>query len=141
MTKSVQMALDQLLRVSGLRRRRVDAGATTGRRLHVVRRSRAHGLELIGELSCEGDAFVFRYEPSYDGPPTSAFPDKDSPYKSDVLWPFFEVRVPPTSRKDVQDVMSRVNADDPLEVLAVLGGVSVTNPYELRLAGEGAGGL
>ena len=40
--------------------------------------------------------------------------------------------------EDVQEVMKGINADDPLEMLAALGHVSVTNPYELRLAGEGA---
>ena len=133
MSRSVQAALDQLLRASGLRSRRVAPTETPGKRLEVVRRSRAHGRELIGELSCEDGAFVFRYEPAYDGPPISAFPKKGRNYKSTVLWPFFEVRKPPTSRKDI-------NSDDPLEMLAALGGLSVTNPYELRLAGEGAGG-
>ena len=138
MSKPVQRALDQLLRVSGIRRQRVASGETTGKRLEVVRRSRARGRELIGELYCEDGGFVFRYEPSYDGPPISAFPKKGRNYKSPVLWPFFEVRKPPASRKDVQDVMKGINSDDPLEMLAALGGVSVTNPYELRVPGAGA---
>ena len=138
MSKSVQRALDQLLRASGFRRQRIAAPETTGRTLEVVRRSRAHGQELIGELSCEDGAFVFRYEPGYDGPPISAFPKKDRNYRSAILWPFFEVRKPPASRKDVQEAMKDINSDDPLEILAALGGLSVTNPYELRLAGDGA---
>lgn len=138
MSKSVQRALDQLLRASGIRRRHIAPSETTGRTLQVARRSKAHGRELIGELSCEDGAFVFRYEPNYDGPPISAFPKKDRNYKSAVLWPFFEVRKPPTSRKDVQEAIKSINSDDPLELLATLGGLSVTNPYELRLAGEGA---
>lgn len=140
MSESIQRVLDQLLRASGIRRRRVTPRETTGRRLQIVRRSREHGRELIGELSCEGSAFVFRYESGYEGPPISAFPRKDRSYRSDVLWPFFEVRMPPTSRKDVQDVMKNVDADDPLAVLEALGGRSVTNPYELRFAAEGPGG-
>ena len=140
MSKSVQSVLDQLLRASGIRRQRVDPRETTGRRLQVVRRSRAQGRELIGELSCEGGAFVFRYEPGYEGPPISAFPRKDQPYRSEVLWPFFEVRKPPTGRKDVQDVLKSVDTGDPLALLEALGGRSVTNPYELRFAGEGPGG-
>ena len=138
MSKSVQSALDQLLRVSGIRREPVAPPESTGKRLQVVRRSRAHGRELIGELFCEDGAFVFRYEPDYTGPPISAFPKKDRNYKSAVLWPFFEVRKPPTSRKDVQEALKGINSDDPLETLATLGGLSVTNPYELRFAGEGA---
>ena len=139
MSNSVQKVLDQLLRTSGIRRRPVASDDTTGRRLQIVRRSSAHGRELIGELSCEGGDFVFRYDSAYQGPPISAFPRKDRPYRSNVLWPFFEVRKAPTSRKDVQDVMKRINSEDPLEMLAALGGLSVTNPYELLLEGEGAG--
>lgn len=140
MSESVQRVLDQLLRASGIRRQPVVPRETTDRRLQIIRRSRAHGRELIGELSCEGGAFVFRYEPDYEGPPISAFPRKDRLYRSDVLWPFFEVRMPPTSRKDVQDVMKNVDSGDPLAMLEALGGRSVTNPYELRLAAEGPGG-
>lgn len=140
MKKPVQRAWEQLLRVSGIRRPRLAPSELVGTRLEVVQRSRKYGQELVGHLWCEEGEFVFRYEPSYEGSLIPEFPDRDSPHKSEVLWPFFEVRMPPTSRKDVQEVMNRVNADDPLEVLAALGGVSVTNPYELRLAAEGASG-
>ncbi len=139
MTKAVQRAWEQLLRTSGIRRTSAAPRDPVGTRLEVVQRSRERGQELVGHLWCEEGEYVFRYEPSYEGPLIPEFPSRDHPCKSEVLWPFFEVRKPPTSRKDVQDVMSRVNADDPLEVLAALGGISVTNPYELRVAGEGAG--
>ncbi len=137
MNKSVERVLDRLCLAAGIRRRRAPR-ETTGRRLEVARLSRAHGRELIGELSCEGGAFVFRYKTGYDGPPIAEFPRKDRPYRSEALWTFFAVRLPPTSREDVQEVMKDINADDPLEMLATLGHVSVTNPFELRFADEGA---
>ena len=93
----------------------------SGTRLEVVQRSRKYGQELVGHLWCEDGEFVFRYEPSYDGPVIPEFPDKDSPHKSEILWPFFEVRIPPASRSDVQEAMKGINADDPLEILAALG--------------------
>ena len=90
---------------------------------------------MVGELWCEGGEFVFRYEPGYAGEPISAFPHVDRAYRDKVLWPFFEVRIPPLSRKDVRDAIEEeeVDADDPLEMLAKLGRFSVANPYELRL--------
>ena len=140
MSRSAERVLEELLRVSGVRRWRVGPREPTARRLEVAQRSRARGRELIGELTCEDGVFVFRYVPSYDGPPIPEFSRKDLPYRSDVLWTFFAVRIPPTGRPDVQEVMKGIDADDPLEMLAALGDVSVTNPYELRLVGEGAGG-
>ena len=139
MNEAVERILDGLCLAAGIGRPRAPR-ETIGRRLEVARLSSAYGRELVGDLSCEDGAFVFRYKPGYDGSPIAEFPRKDRPYRSEALWPFFAVRLPPTSRKDVQEVMNRINADDPLEVLAALGGISVTNPYELRLAGEGTGG-
>ena len=98
MRESVQRVLDQLLRAAGIGRSRAPH-ESTGRRLEVAQRSRARGRELIGELTCEAGVFVFRYVPSYDGPPLPEFPRKDLPYRNDVLWTFFAVRMPPTSRR------------------------------------------
>ena len=117
---------------AGIRRPRAPR-ETTGRRVEVAQLSRAHGRELIGKLSCQGGAFVFRYDLGYEGPPIAEFPRKDRPYRSEALWTFFVVRLPPTSREDVQEVVKSVNADDSLEMLAALGHVSVTNPYECGL--------
>ena len=139
MSNFAQRALDEMFLAAGIRQPRAPR-ETTGRRLEVAWRSSAQGREPVGELSCEGGEFVFRYVPGYEGRLIPEFPRKDRPYKSHVLWAFFAVRIPPTCREDVQEVMKGISADDPLEMLAALGGRSVANAYELRFADEGAGG-
>lgn len=138
MNKAVERILDELCLAAGVCRPRAPRD-TLERRLEVARLSRAHDRELVGELSCEDGAFVFRYKPGYDGPPIAEFPRKDRTYRSEALWTFFAVRVPPTSRPDVQEIMKEISADHPLETLAALGRRSVTNAYELRFGEEGVG--
>ena len=69
-------------------------------------------------------------------PPISAFPDKFREYRSSRLWPFFEVRVPPTDRPDVKQVVSErgIDRDDVFRLLGELGRRSISSPYEFELA-------
>jgi hypothetical protein len=94
---------------------------------------------LVGRLTQEANEFVFRYAEGFrrsDRPGVAAFPDKDREYRSIDLWPFFQVRLPPTERADVLAVLEeqKLHPDDVLGVLAVLGAKSVSTPYEFRLA-------
>ncbi len=115
-----------------------------GKRVQVFRRRLSDRIEdsgapeLVGELSLEEDEFVFSYVRGYTGAPISAFPDTEASYRAKFLWPFFEVRIPPTSREDVREIMEaeKIDGNDPFELLAKLGRLSVANSYELRLAGE-----
>ncbi len=68
----------------------------------------------------------------------SAFPETTERYRANFLWPFFEVRIPPTSRSDVREVMEaeKIDGSDPFEMLATLGRLLVANSYEMRLLGE-----
>ncbi len=137
--KLVERILDELCLAAGIRRPRAPR-ETLERKLEVSQLSREHGRELVGELSCEDGEFVFRYVPGYDGRPIAEFPRKDRVYRSEALWVFFVVRMPPPGRPDVQEILKGINADDPLEMLAALGRTSVANTYELRFADEGDGG-
>lgn len=132
--------LSSLLKSSawGVGRSHSAERVTTGKRVQVFRRKPADPPELVGELSLEEGEYVFHYVPGYSGAPISAFPETTEHYRAKVLWPFFEVRIPPASRKDVQEVMEaeKIDGNDPFEMLAKLGRLSVANSYELRLAGE-----
>lgn len=132
--------LSSLLKSSawGVGRSHSAERAATGKRLQVYRRKPTEAPELVGELTLDEGEYVFRYVPGYSGAPISAFPETAGRYRAKFLWPFFEVRIPPASRKDVQEVMEaeKIDGSDPFEMLAKLGRLSVANSYELRLVGE-----
>jgi HipA-like protein len=97
----------------------------------------------VGSLRMADSEFVFQYTESFkkrkDLPAISAFPNKDEVYRSSVLWPFFEVRLPPMDRPDVARVIEEKHLDteDTLGLLGELGRRVVATPYELDLvAGE-----
>ena len=92
---------------------------------------------LVGRLWCEDGEFVFRYDSDYRGRPISAFPDIKHEYRSEHLWPFFAVRIPPLDREDMRrEIANQSLRDDRvIEILGSVAKVSVTNPYEFRLAG------
>jgi HipA-like protein len=93
---------------------------------------------LVGQLSHEGQEWVFRYADSYrqgENPPIAAFPYMQDEYRSTRLWPFFEVRLPPLDRDDVEAVLKHrgIDKSDMFTLLAVLGARIATSPYELEL--------
>ena len=92
---------------------------------------------LVGRLWCEDGEFVFRYDSDYRGKPISAFPEIEHEYRSEHLWPFFAVRIPPLDREDMRrEIANRSLRDDHvIEILGSVAKVSVTNPYEFKLAG------
>lgn len=92
----------------------------------------------IGTLRQEGNWFVFRYEEHYQGDPLRAFPDLHREYKSDVLWPFFAVRIPSLKRPEIKRFVekNKIDTNDTMALLERLGMRVVSNPFELRsLAG------
>ena len=86
-------------------------------------------------LSQEGDEFVFAYSDDFklrdDVPPVSAFPQKDKVYRSRTLWPFFDVRLPPIDRPDVEQAVraKRIDTEDAIRLLAEFGRKTVATPY------------
>ncbi len=91
----------------------------------------------VGRLTVADTRFVFSYSDEFkklELPPLPGFPNKEERYESDVLFPFFKVRLPPKSRDDVMRVMKERNVDDKdiFEILRVLGRKTLTSPYELQ---------
>jgi HipA-like protein len=92
----------------------------------------------IGELTNDVGEYVFRYDAAYaarpDYPALAAFPDKLREYRSPALWPFFDVRLPPLDRADIQRLIQerKIDQGDTLRLLAELGRRTVTTPYELQ---------
>lgn len=96
---------------------------------------------LVGHLSQEGALFVFQYSAGFISDPRAVpitgFPDLREVYRSEELWPFFAIRVPPLEREDIREVVAnkQLSTDDPLRLLAHLARRSVSSPYELADAG------
>jgi HipA-like protein len=100
------------------------------------------GKRVLGLLTKEGAEFVFRYDPVFalakDAKPISAFPDLDQEYRSEDLWPFFAVRLPPVEREDVKRALAQhhIPESDVLRLLAELSRRGVSSPYRFSLAGR-----
>ena len=114
--------------------------------LLVWRRDSANHRCRVGRLSKEHDKFVFRYEPGYSDEPIIGLPDVNREYRSEELWPFFSVRIPPLDREDMRGPVDRKRTQwkkkgrdldrDSLVQLGEFGKLSITNPYELELDEE-----
>ena len=120
----------------GTKRIRAPSETPPARTLEVFLQP-AEPTSLIGRLSCEQGEYVFRYEPSYEGAPISAFPNMEQVYRSKNLWPFFATRIPPLDREDVRNAINEreLREDQTIEILGSVARVSVANPYEFKLAG------
>lgn len=124
----------------GLEEIRRSAGVSPGREIRVLIDIGGRRLH-VGTLSEEGDEYVYRYSPEFkdqnEVPPISAFPEVGRVYRAklDELWTFFRVRLPPTNRQDVKQVISDRGLDeaDVMQLLGVIGRRSIATPYELEL--------
>ena len=94
---------------------------------------------VVGTLSYANDEYVFHYSEAFknqsDIPPIPTFADPREEYRSPVLWPFFDVRLPPVHRLDVQRFIAKhqIDPQDRVGMLAELGRRSLTSPYDLEL--------
>lgn len=115
---------------------RASSDQSTERTLKIYRRTSGEPW-LVGMLFRDQGEFVFRYDPEYDKVPISAFPEIDMEYRSESLWPFFAVRIPPMEREDVREEISNLSLekDQVIEILGSIAKVSVTNPYVFKLGG------
>lgn len=114
------------------------ATTPSGKRLYLYLPT-DEGMIPVGTLSRDGEEFVFAYDPKFirrtDLPPISTFPDKTKEYRSAVLWPVFEVRLPPLGRPDIASRVEaeKIDTHDVLELLAKVGRKTLTTPYEFSL--------
>lgn len=93
---------------------------------------------LVGTLGVESGDWVFDYSAAFKGrddlPPITDFPDKQRSYRSHKLWPFFEERIPPPERSDVELILreKRLAPQDVFSLLAELGRQTLASPYQLE---------
>jgi HipA-like protein len=93
----------------------------------------------VGTLVVAPTQFEFSYSIEFRNsglPPIPTFPDLEKKYESEVLFPFFQMRLPPVGRTDVASVLksNKVAPDDTFGMLKLLGSRTVASPYRFSSA-------
>lgn len=93
----------------------------------------------IGTLSSNNGEWYFKYSSQFKSKSDEynriiGFPDLDRVYKSEILWPFFQVRIPSLKQPGVKEIIKTENIDQQNEValLKRFGKKAITSPYELE---------
>lgn len=62
------------------------------------------------------------------------FPDIDREYKSEFLWPFFQIRIPGLKQPSVKKILEneKIDRGNEAELLKRFGRKTIANPYELE---------
>ena len=96
---------------------------------------------LIGVLYCEKGEWYFKYADDFKNHSNEynrivGFPDLDKTYKSDSLWPFFQIRIPGLKQPAIQEIIQNEKIDQENEValLKRFGQKTISNPYQLVIA-------
>jgi HipA-like protein len=95
----------------------------------------------IGMLYCETGAWYFKYTDDFKKHAEeynliTGFPDLSKTYQSDILWPFFQIRIPGLKQPAIQEILEKEKIDKSNEValLKRFGYKTITNPYQLVMA-------
>jgi HipA-like protein len=95
----------------------------------------------IGILYCEKGEWYFKYTDDFkthsdEYNRITGFPDLNKTYKSDTLWPFFQIRIPGLKQPAIQEILEKEKIDKENEValLKRFGKKTITNPYELVMS-------
>ena len=92
----------------------------------------------IGTLFCEKGDWYFKYAEDFKNHSDEynlivGFPDLNKTYKSNSLWPFFQIRIPGLKQPAIQEILKNEKIDQANEValLKRFGEKTISNPYQL----------
>ena len=92
----------------------------------------------VGELSCEDGEWIFKYAPEFIAQsdkyhPIVGFPDLHAEYRSEVLWPFFQIRIPGLGQPAIREIIERESLDinNEAQLLKRFGKKTLANPFLL----------
>jgi len=95
----------------------------------------------MGTLKCKDGEWYFQYSNEFKSHSEEynrivGFPDLDKIYKSETLWPFFQIRIPGLKQPSVQEIIKEENIDQNNEaaLLKRFGKTTITNPYKLEMS-------
>lgn len=96
----------------------------------------------VGNLYCKYGEWYFKYTDEFKTKSDIynriiGFPDLDKTYKSVLLWPFFQVRIPGLKQPAIQEILKNEKIDEfnEVQLLKRFGKKIIANPYELVMAG------
>lgn len=93
----------------------------------------------IGLLELGDGLWVFKYTDDFKAQneirPLPDFPDLNTIYSSDELWPFFIVRIPSLKQPYIQNIIQKekIDSTSQVELLKRFGKRTIANPYKLHL--------
>lgn len=92
-------------------------------------------------LKCENGSWLFRYTDDFKNHQDQynlivGFSKVDKTYHSDVLWPFFRIRIPGLKQPAIQEILEseQIDQNNEVELLKRFGRKTIANPYELSVA-------
>ena len=92
----------------------------------------------IGTLFCEKGDWYFKYAEDFKNHSDEynlivGFPDLNKTYKSNSLWPFFQIRIPGLKQPAIQEILKNEKIDQANEValLKRFGEKTISNTYQL----------
>ena len=94
----------------------------------------------IGYLTIENAMWTFRYSTDFKEQEKYSrlvgFSNLNKVYKSEVLWPFFKIRIPGLKQPLIQEILESENIDknDEASLLKRFGRNNISNPYVLESA-------
>lgn len=94
----------------------------------------------IGTLDFKDGLWIFQYSEAFRNQSKYSrlvgFSDLSRVYRSDVLWPFFKIRIPGLKQPMVQEVIKaeNINQNDEASLLKRFGRKNISNPYLLEPA-------
>ena len=97
---------------------------------------RHHDLE-VGHLSLRDGKWHFDYTDTFrkkkDAYPIINFPHLDKHYVSDMLWPFFRIRIPGLGQPAIKRMIKEENLDpsNEAQLLKRFGKTTIANPFTL----------
>lgn len=99
-----------------------------------------HGMD-VGRLSLHAGKWRFEYDEAFRNKegvsPIVDFPNLKKSYESNVLWPFFLVRIPGLGQPAIRRVIRDENLDrtNEAQLLKRFGKTTIVNPFTLIPAG------
>lgn len=95
----------------------------------------------IGTLYCDKGEWFYKYTDEFKDHSEEynrivGFSDLNKTYKSESLWPFFQIRIPGLKQPAIQEILAKEKIDQSNEValLKRFGQKTITNPYKLVMA-------
>lgn len=95
----------------------------------------------VGSLSCKNGDWYYKYAEEFKKHSSEynsivGFPDLNKTYQSEILWPFFQVRIPGLKQPAIREILlkEKIDKSNEVDLLKRFGRKTIANPYELVMA-------